>query len=322
MMKLDLIVPFLNEEKSLPDLIARMDSVADQASTEFDLDVGYIFVDDGSTDQGFATLMSHDFGNRRVCLRQLSRNFGKEAALSAGIEAAKAADLVVMMDADLQHPPETILEFLSIWREQNADSVYAYKADRKADEGWAKNLLSRMFYWTINRTNRYHIPENAGDFRLMNRDFMNALMALPEAERFMKGLYGWVGMTQVGVPFSAMQRDHGTSKFRLRNMLLMTIDALTSFSVAPLRLMAVSGFLIAALSAIYGVYIMLERIFVAQSGIGIASVLVLVSFFGGVQMLFLGILGEYVGKAMLEAKRRPSYIVKRDVRQGDGADNE
>lgn len=320
MTKLDFIIPILNEEQSIPSLIDRLDGVARQAQDEFELDVGYVFVDDGSVDGGFGLLMAHDFGARRVRLRRLSRNFGKEAALSAGIEAAHDVDVAILMDADLQQPPEVALDFIRVWRDQGADSVYAYKSFRRQEEGWAKDLMSRGFYWTINQNVRYHIPENAQDFRLINRVFMDALLCLPESERFMKGLYGWIGFRQIGVPFRPDLRSHGESKFPPRKLLLMTMDAMTSFSVVPLRFMALTGITISCFSILYGLFIVIERIFFLRSGIGIASALVLISFFGGMQMIFLGLLGEYVGKAVLEAKRRPNYIVAQDViRDGHGS---
>ena len=312
-MKLDFIIPVFNEEASLPSLISRLDSVAQKASMEFSLDIGYIFVDDGSSDGSFKFLTLHDFGSRRVYLRRLSRNFGKEAALSAGIDAATKSDAVILLDADLQHPPEIALDFISVWRSSGADSVYAYKSNRREKEGFLKSLMSRAFYWTINKNARYNIPENAGDFRLLNRDFMNALRSLPESERFMKGLYGWVGFKQKGIPFEPADRSYGASKFRFFSLLSMTVDAMTSFSIVPLRIMALTGVLISVFSVIYGLFIIFERMFFHNSSVGIASILVLISFFGGVQMIFLGLLGEYVGKAMLETKRRPNYIVAENI---------
>ncbi len=194
-----IIIPVYNEAEGLADLLARLDVIADRMATEFGLTIEFIFIDDGSSDDSFTLLKAHNFGGRTARLLRFSRNFGKEAALSAGIDAALDADAAVLMDADLQHPPEMIADFVRIWQTEGVDSVYAYKANRRASEGPMKAALSRMFFWVINRDLPYKIPPGAGDFRLINRPFMNALRSLPETDRFMKGLYGWVGFRQTGI---------------------------------------------------------------------------------------------------------------------------
>ncbi|MEP9396366.1 glycosyltransferase family 2 protein [Mesorhizobium sp. KR2-14] len=308
-----IIVPVYNEAEGLPDLLGRLDAIADTVSAEFALTVDYIFIDDGSSDDSFGLLKAHDFGARSVRLLQFSRNFGKEAALSAGIDAAEYADAAVLMDADLQHPPEMISDFVRIWLNEGADSVYAYKASRRASEGLAKSIFSKLFFWVINRDVRYEIPPDAGDFRLINHRFMNALRRLPESDRFMKGLYGWVGFRQTGLPLEPPPRTRGTSSYNPLRLLLTTLDAFTSFTTTPLRLMALAGIAIALLSAAYGIYIVIQHFFFPAVPSGIASVLALIAFFGGVQMIFLGLLGEYVGKSVLEAKKRPPYILAEDI---------
>lgn len=314
--RIDFVVPIFNEEENIGLLIERMNAAADRIQADFELDVTYIFVDDGSEDNSLSRIEQEDFGSRQVLLRQFSRNFGKEAAISAGIEAANDSEAVVLMDSDLQHPPELAIELVRKWRETGADSVYAYKSDRRSSEGRLKDLLSKMFFRIINLNSRFSIRENAGDFRLINRKVMNALKQLPESERFMKGLYGWVGFRQEGIPFEPARRQHGTSSFRLTSLLLLTLDALTSFSVTPLRIMGLSGLLIAFLSVFYGIFIVAERLLTGTDSGGISSILALIAFFGGVQMVFLAMLGEYVGKAVLEAKRRPPFIVARDITFG------
>nr|WP_298104629.1 glycosyltransferase family 2 protein [uncultured Shinella sp.] len=308
-----IVVPIYNEADNLAALVERLNLIAARLLDEHGVTTSYVFIDDGSRDGSFDLLARTDFQGRTVRLLQFSRNFGKEAALSAGIEAALEVDAVVMMDADLQHPPELVLDLVRIWRAEGIDSVYAYKEDRRASEGWLKSALTGGFYWIINRGTRFDITQNAGDFRLISRRFADALRRLPESERFMKGLYGWVGFQQRGVPMTPPPRQHGVSSFNAWRLVALSFDAMTSFTTAPLRLMGVAGLVIAGLSALYGLYIVIERLFFMSGGIGISSVLALVSFFGGIQMIFLGLLGEYIGKTVLEAKRRPAYLLAQDV---------
>ncbi|QPC86451.1 glycosyltransferase [Mesorhizobium sp. NBSH29] len=314
-----IVVPVFNEAEGLQDFLAALNTVCDSISHEYSVTFRYVFVDDGSLDASFARLAAHDFGTRPARIIKLSRNFGKEAALSAGIDAAQDVDAAVLMDADLQHPPEMVREFVRIWLEGRADSVYAYKTTRHEAEGWARAGLSRAFFWVINRGARFRIPQNAGDFRLINRPFMDALRSLPESERFMKGLYGWIGFRQIGLPFTPAARLHGASRFTTLRILAITFDALTSFSTTPLRLMGIAGGVIAGASMLYGIYIIVERLLSSSPPSGIASLLALTAFFGGVQMIFLGLLGEYVGKAVTESKKRPAYIVAEDIDAGMNA---
>lgn len=309
-----IIVPVYNEAAGLPELLERLGSIADGIAAEFALAIEFIFIDDGSSDDSFALLKAHDFGPRPVRLLRFSRNFGKEAALSAGIDVAHDADAAVLMDADLQHPPEMISEFVRIWQTEGVDSVYAYKVDRRTSEGSMKAVLSQIFFWVINRDQRYQIRPGAGDFRLINKPFMNALRSLPENDRFMKGLYGWVGFRQFGIPLDPPQRLRGTSKYTSLRLLLMSLGAITSFSTTPLRLMALTGTVIATISLVYGTYIVVQHFLFPAVPVGVTSVLVLIAFFGGVQLMFLGLVGEYIGKSVLEAKRRPIYILAEDIR--------
>lgn len=306
---LSIVVPIFNEADNLVQLVERLNAVAGRIRDEYGLEVRYVFIDDGSTDGSFDRLCRLDYGGQTASLLQFSRNFGKEAALSAGIDAAVDADAIIMMDADLQHPPELLLDLVRVWKAEGVDSVFTYKEDRRASEGFLKARLSHGFYWIMNRGARFSITENAGDFRLISRRYANALRQLPESQRFMKGLYGWVGFPQRGLPLTPPPRTHGTSSFNATRLFAMSFDAMTSFTTAPLRLMALAGLAIAGASTLYGLYIILERLLFGSSAIGIASILALISFFGGIQMIFLGLLGEYIGKTVLEAKRRPPYIL-------------
>lgn len=312
MTSLSIVVPVYNEAENLPLLIERMNAIATRLRAERDFAVDYVFIDDGSRDGSFELLQRLDYDGQPVRLLKFSRNFGKEAALSAGIDAATASDAVILMDADLQHPPELVLEMVRIWMEEKVDTVFTYKESRRASEGLPKAALTKGFFWIMNRGARFTITANAGDFRLINRRYADALRKLPESERFMKGLYGWVGFAQRGIPLTPPPRQHGVSSFNAVRLLAMSFDAMTSFTTAPLRLLALAGLIIACVSLLYGLYIIVERLFFPSGGAGIASILTLISFFGGVQMVFLGVIGEYIGKIVLEAKRRPCYILAED----------
>jgi glycosyltransferase involved in cell wall biosynthesis len=312
-----IVAPIYNESLSLNDFLDKLSVEAEKIQSKFSIRVDYIFVDDGSRDDSFPVLRNYDFGKRHVRLLQLSRNFGKEAALSAGIDVAAYADAAVLMDADLQHPPEMIADFVHIWLNEGADSVYAYKASRRQSEGLLKAALARTFFWVMNRNLRYKIHQDAGDFRLINQRIMKALHSLPETDRFMKGLYAWVGFRQVALPFQPPPRLKGTSHYNPLRLLSMTLDAITSFTTTPLRLMAMAGIAIATFSAAYGIYVIVQHFFFPSVPAGIASVLALIAFFGGIQMIFLGLLGEYVGKSVLEAKKRPIYILAEDISRGE-----
>lgn len=309
---LSIVVPIYNEAENLAKLVARLNMLADKLLQNHCLKVSYIFVDDGSRDGSFSVLSNLDFEGKPARLLQFSRNFGKEAALSAGVDLAVEADATIFMDADLQHPPELVVDMVEIWLRDKVDSVYTYKHQRRASEGFMRSMFSKIFYRTMNFGGRYQLIEGAGDFRLINRRFADALRSLPESERFMKGLYAWVGFKQHAIPLVPPPRENGMSNFNVLRLLTMSFDALTSFTTAPLRLMTMAGLFIALLSGFYGVYIVIERLVFESSGIGISSILTLIAFFGGVQIVFLGLLGEYVGKAVLEAKRRPCYIIAED----------
>jgi len=311
-----IIIPVYNEAEGLPDLLGRVGLIVDSIAIEFALSIEFIFIDDGSSDNSFALLKAHDFGRaRRVRLLRFSRNFGKEAALSAGIAAAEDVDAAVLMDADLQHPPEMIASFVRIWQTEGVDCVYAYKVNRRVSEGLIKATLSQIFFWLINWNLRYKIAPGAGDYRLINKSFINALRSLPENDRFMKGLYGWVGFRQIGIPLNPPSRTRGKSNYNSVRLLLMSVSAITSFSTAPLRLMALAGIAIASISLIYGFFILIQYLLFPTVPVGVTSILVLIAFFGGIQLSFLGLLGEYIGISVLEAKKRPIYILAEDIRK-------
>ena len=301
-----IVIPIYNEAEGIAELVNRLNQVLPQLVERTDCRFRVVLVDDGSRDDGPQLLKSLTTWNFDAVLLELSRNFGKEAAITAGLGAVEA-DAAVIMDADLQHPPELIEEFLRHWR-SGYDVVYTVKADRKR-EGRLKRVFTSVFYRLLNAGSRFSIPADAGDFRLMSRRTIDVLLSLPESERFMKGLYAWVGFKQKGIAYHADDRVAGSSSFSAWRLLRLSIEGVTSFTVAPLRMMSIFGLLVAILSFLYLTYIIVERLAWGNEIPGFASVIVLISFFGGVQILCLGLIGEYVGKSLLEAKNRPQFVV-------------
>jgi len=317
MERLTLIIPFLNEAEALPRLVARLNDVGSELEQLSGCDLHAVFVDDGSQDDSQACLGAIEDWRFSAETVELSRNFGKEAAILAGLEAAADAAAVVILDADLQHPPEMIVQMVRHWREDGEDVVYAYKADRR-DEGLLKRSLAFGFYRLLASGSRFQVPSNAGDFRLMSRRAAAALRRLPERQRFTKGLYAWIGFRQRGLPFEVPPRTAGQSRFGLFDLFSLSMEGITSFTVKPLRYMSAFGCLIATFSIIYMAYILFERLVLGQPIPGFASIIVLIAFFGGLQIFCLGLIGEYVGKTLLETKERPSYIVADRIQLSPG----
>ena len=315
-----ILIPLYNEEKSLNSLLQELKYHCKDISKRYEINFRIIFVDDGSTDKSLNIIKSMKNFNLPIQVISLSRNFGKEAAISAGLNAGKDDSAVLIMDADLQHPPKLINELVKKFKTEEFDMVYAFKQSRKK-EGFISQQFSNIFYSLININNRYNIPKNAGDFRILSKKVVHAILQLPENERFMKGLYAWVGYTKVGVPYLPEDRTHGKTFFSLWRLLFLSIDGITSFSVTPLRMMSIFGLIISFLSVVYFSFIIFERLFLNTSTPGHASIFVLISFFGGVQLLCLGVIGEYIGKILLEAKRRPAYLIKENLIISKGNDN-
>ena len=312
-----ILIPVFNEEKSIVELSNELEKACDLISNTHKVNFRIIFVDDGSNDRSVERIIQLKGHQLPIQLISLSRNFGKEAAISAGLEAGKDDSAILIMDADLQHPPALIQKLISEYMNKNVDMVYAFKQSRKT-EGLLSRLMSKIFYNLINTNSRFDIPKDAGDFRILSKKVVRSILNLPENERFMKGLYAWVGFKVKGVPYSPKKRAHGVSFFSIWKLLFLAIDGITSFSIAPLRMMSMFGLGIAILSTLYFLFIIFERLFLNTSIPGLASIFVLVSFFGGVQLICLGIIGEYIGKILLEAKKRPSYVVDKDVEISKG----
>ena len=301
--RLSLVVPMHNEMEVLDAFFARIA----EATAGLGVEVEIICVDDGSRDATLQGLIDHARRDPAVKVIALARNFGKEAAMTAGIEAARG-DMIVPIDADLQDPPELIAEFVRLW-EAGYDVVYGSRADRSSDTAM-KRTTARLFYRVFNRVSDLEIPESAGDFRLMDRQVVEALKTLPERNRFMKGLFAWVGFRQIGVPYVRPGRAAGTSSWGYLRLMRFAIDGITSFSTAPLRMWTALG-LVAAIVAVIGAIALIVRVLiVGREAPGYASLMVVLLFSFASQMIAFGVLGEYVGRLYQEAKGRPIYVVR------------
>lgn len=304
------IVPCHNEARNLAQLLPQLLSTLQ--ATEHPWEV--ILVDDGSSD---ATSLVLAKWSRKPGFRALllSRNFGKEAALTAGLEAARG-DAVVMMDADLQHSPALLPTFLQHWC-QGRDVVYALREGRQ-DEHALKRIGTSLFYKLVNMAGRFKVPAGASDFRLMDRAVVNALLSLPERNRFMKGLYAWVGFDALAIPYMPEGRLHGTSAFSPWSLIRLSVDGLTGFTTWPLRAVSVLGFVLACLALFYAGYLTAVYLLYGHAISGWTTIAVGLMGFSGIQLLSLGIVGEYVGRIFEEVKARPVYVVKRELGQGLG----
>ncbi|TFY96689.1 glycosyltransferase family 2 protein [Ramlibacter humi] len=305
---LSCVLPCRNEAPNLQVLLPLLAELLPGLARTWEV----VVVDDGSTDATAAVMLEWT-AQPGFRFLQLSRSFGKEAALSAGLEAA-GGDVVVLMDGDLQHPPELIPSMLDHWL-QGADVVYAVRTSR-ADESWAKRAGTRIFYALLNRFARVQVPQGAGDFRLLDRNAVDALLSLPERNRFMKGLYAWVGFEAVAVPYQPQPRAHGRSHFNAGRLLRLSIDALTAFTNWPLRIVGSVGTACALAAFLYGAYLTLSYLLEGNSVSGWTTIVVIMLFFFGLQMIFLGIMGEYVARIFEEVKQRPLYLVKRETGRG------
>lgn len=301
---LSIVVPMHNEEAVADLFFDRMEAVLDDLGLSYEI----VCVNDGSRDGTLAKVRARQAVNPRVKLIDLSRNFGKELALTAGLDHA-SGEAVIPIDADLQDPPELIGEFVRLWRE-GYDVVYGVRKLRTGD-GLGKRLTARMFYHLFNSLTEVRIPENTGDFRLMDRRVVEALRRLPERNRFMKGLFSWVGFRQTGVEYDHDARAAGTSKFKFWKLWNFAIDGITAFSTLPLRVWSYVGVGISLLAFLYAMFIMFRTLAMGSDVPGYASLIVAVLFLGGIQLITLGVIGEYLGRLYAEAKQRPPYVVGR-----------
>jgi glycosyltransferase involved in cell wall biosynthesis len=300
---LSIVVPMHNEAEVLGAFFDRMEASLATLGVAFEI----ICVDDGSRDATLTGLIERARKDSQVKVIALARNFGKEAALTAGIEAARG-DMVTPIDADLQDPPELIGEFVRLW-EAGYDVIYGSRADRSSDTAM-KRTTARLFYRIFNRVSDLDIPESAGDFRLMDRQVVEALKLLPERNRFMKGLFAWVGFRQIGVPYARPERAAGNTSMGYPRLFRFALDGITSFSTAPLRVWSVVGVGSAVLAVIAAIGLVVRVLIVGREVPGYASLMVVILLGFAVQMLAFGVLGEYVGRLYQEVKGRPIYVVR------------
>ncbi len=300
---LAIVVPAYNEADGLAQFHARLAAVLDG----LDLDSEVIYVDDGSRDDSWSVMQALAGADPRVRALRLSRNFGKELALTAGLDASDA-DAVMVIDADLQDPPELIPQFIARWRAGD-DVVFGTRIARDG-ETWLKRLTAAAFYRVMGRLSATPIPADAGDFRLLSRRAVDALRGLRERHRFMKGLFAWVGFRQSELPFHREVRHAGRSKFNYWKLWNFALEGITSFSTVPLRIATYVGLLTAALAFGYGVWTLLKTLIWGDPVAGYPSLMSVVLFLGGVQLVALGIIGEYLGRLFDEVKQRPLYLIQ------------
>ncbi|MEM9781775.1 MAG: glycosyltransferase family 2 protein, partial [Pseudomonadota bacterium] len=303
-LRLSLVVPMFNEEASVDAFFDAALPVIREVADSGEI----ICIDDGSADATVAKVRARAASEPAIRLIEFTRNFGKEAALTAGFDHA-TGDAVVCIDADLQQPPATIRDMVGKWR-QGWDIVGAKRTDREADSK-LRGFFSRHFYRMFNRIGSVPIPAETSDFRLFDRAVVEALTTLPESGRFMKGLFSWVGFRSTSVDYVHGDRMAGQSSFRLWKLWNFALDGITAFSTLPLRVWSYVGVLVAAFAFLYGSFIILRTLIFGVDVPGYPSLLVVVLFLGGIQLISLGVLGEYVGRIMVETKRRPIYLVRR-----------
>lgn len=304
---LSIIVPVYNEAENLPVLHARLIALADKLRRERHLACEIIYIDDGSRDDTLAVARALPAKNADVQILSLSRNFGKEAALLAGLDHARL-DALMFMDGDGQHPPELAGALIGFWLDDGYDVVYTAKANR-AGESVLRRISVHWFYKLLNWGSRHQIPPDAGDFRLLSPRAAAALKRLPERNRFFKGLSSWIGFRQKRVPFEPPPRTHGRSSWNFRALLGLSIEGLTGFSTAPLRFASLFGVLISASALLYGLWIIVDTLYYGQDVPGYPSIMAGVMVIGGVQLLMIGIMGEYIAKILSELRGRPVYFI-------------
>lgn len=298
---LTVMLPAYNEEKNIAQTLLNTAKVLQQITPNWQI----LVVDDGSCDQTAQVVYTHAETCRTTLVR-FSRNFGKENAIAAGLSYAKG-DVVICMDADGQHASELMLTMFQKWRD-GYDMVYAVRQDR-AQESSFKLWGSRFFYQMMSAHSHIDIPRDAGDFRLMDRKVVDAICALPERNRFMKGIYAWVGFRSIGIPYTPLPRQHGESAYSKLKLIALAWTGITSFSVLPLRLASMTGVVLALIAFVYGAVVVIDKLFFNESVPGWPTVVASMMFFAGVQLLFIGILGEYLARVYDEVKNRPPYIV-------------
>ncbi|MDE2578729.1 MAG: glycosyltransferase family 2 protein [Hyphomicrobiales bacterium] len=309
--QLTVVAPVFNEAENIDPLLARLRPVLERCGLPYEI----ILVDDGSQDGTLGHIRAAHAADPRVRGLSFSRNFGKEIAIAAGLDAARGA-AVVIMDSDLQHPPETIEQMVALWR-QGYQNIYGVRRSRSGDSR-VRQALTQRFYRLFDRFGETALPPGAGDFRLLDRVAVNALNRMRERARFSKGLYAWIGFKSIGVPFDVAERASGTSKFTYSKLTRFALDGLMSFSTIPLMVWTFVGVVISVIALAMALYFVGQTILYGVDVPGFATLVVSVTFFAGVQLLSLGVLGEYIGRIFAEVKGRPLYLVAESIGETGG----
>ena len=307
--EISIVIPVFNEKQVLPLCYSSVSKELDELDKCYEI----IFVDDGSTDDSDQYLCELSQKHSSVKLISLSRNFGKEAALSAGIDHA-LGDAVILFDVDLQDPPELIPQMISVWIDENVDVVVMRRRFREG-ETIMKKATAYWFYRLLNRISDFDIPTDTGDFRLMSRRAIEATKQLPERNRYMKGLFSWIGMDTRIIEYDRRPRAAGNAQQNYLKLINLAIQGITSFSIAPLRLAVIIGLLAALSGGVYGSWIIFKTVFYGDDVQGYPSMMAVITFLGGIQLFTIGILGEYVGKTYIESKQRPVYLIKKIIQK-------
>jgi len=309
---LSIIVPLYNEMEVLEICNQRIMAVLKKMNVSYEI----VYIDDGSTDGSSQFIESLATNNEPIKAILLSRNFGKEAALSAGFDYAMG-DMVILLDADLQDPPELIPKMLKAYKEKNVD-VVLMKRVRRDGESMAKKQSAYWFYRILNKLSDFHIPEDVGDFRLMNRKALEALQKLPERNRYTKGLFAWIGMDTYTMEYEREARVAGVAKQNYASLFKLAFEGISSFSIHPLRVSIVLGAISALLGFAFGLFIAFKSFVFGEPVSGYPSTVAIITFLGGVQLLSIGVVGEYIGKIYIETKQRPIYLIKKFIsKKGD-----
>lgn len=303
MKKITVLIPCYNEELSLPLLYNKLGEIM---NTNSDYEWEILFINDGSKDNTINIIKSLRVQDKRICFIDLSRNFGKENAMLAGFDYA-TGDCMIIMDADLQDPPELIPLMLKYW-EEGFEDVYARRVNR-GKESWVRKKLSLAYYALLQRASRVDILQNVGDYRLLDRKCIDTLKQLRETQRYTKGMFCWIGFKKKEIDFDRGDRLNGKSSFNMLKLVGLAIEGITSFTVAPLRISTILGFSISMFSFIYLCYFLVKTLIFKDPVQGFPTLIIVILFLGGVQLLSLGIIGEYLGRIFYETKNRPVYIV-------------
>lgn len=304
MKTITLLIPVYNEEYVLPQLFKRLDEFTKNTP---DYQFEFLFINDGSTDKSFSIIVEQSKKDSRISYINLSRNFGKEIAMIAGIDHVKS-DALVIIDADLQDPPELIQEMISYWEDGYSD-VYARRNNRQG-ETWLKKKTSQWYYRILQKSTNIPIQVDTGDFRLLDRRCIEALQKFRESQRNTKAIFSWIGYKKKEIFYNRDPRLSGQTKWNYRKLLNLAIDGITSFTTAPLRMATIFGFIVSFIAFVWIVYLLVRPLFGVSTGAGYSSLMAVILFLGGVQLLSLGIIGEYVGRIFIETKNRPLYLIE------------